>query len=222
MRRSAQTTARKGRRKVSSAGVGPLARSSGRPSTRLPPGGIGESGDRRSRRTRGRSRRSVMGPRQPFEGTDVPGGCGRSRDAQHEPAVGRAPSERRSVQWMRPAGRRDPVARWELHPLKKLSQTAPVPQLFSRPVERPIVSVSAWLALADWFRRYQRRQQGAHPCNAPCDEGSPPGRYSLRSGPECPTSLVNAASDPSDPTNPDLASPPAAVPPSPDRDGGRS
>jgi hypothetical protein len=116
------------------------------------------------------------------------------------------------------------VAGRDLHPLKRPNQTAPVPQGFSRPSDRPIVSVPAWLALADWFRRYQRRQQGVHPCGATCDEGSPPiphSRLAIRSGPECPTPLAHAASHPPGPTDPDLASPPAAAPPSPDREGGR-
>jgi hypothetical protein len=115
------------------------------------------------------------------------------------------------------------VAGRELHPLKKQNQSAPDPQLFSTPTDRPIVSVSAWLALADWFQRHQSHH-GALPCDSP-REGSPPipcGRPSIRSGPESPSPLGDAASNPSGPTDPDLASPPAAAPPGPDRRGGRS
>jgi hypothetical protein len=113
--------------------------------------------------------------------------------------------------------------RRESHPLKKPDQTAPVPQPFSSRTDRPIVSVSAWLALADWFRRYQQRDQGEHPCDTLYDEGSPPvphGRHPIRSGPQCPTPLAGADSRRADPTNSDLAAPPAAAPPGPQRQGG--
>ena len=113
----------------------------------------------------------------------------------------------------------DQLSGQELHLLKKPDQTAPLPQPFSSRTDRPIVSLSAWLALADWFRRHQRRDHGEHPCDAE----SPPiaqGRHPTRSGPQCPTPLAGADSRRADPADPDLASPSAAAPPGPKRQGG--
>ena len=108
----------------------------------------------------------------------------------------------------------DPVAGWELHPLKKHGRTASVPQDFTRPVARPTVSVSAWLALADWFQHFQRRVHGGDLCGTPHDRQSPPISRQGRStalGPDCLDPLADAASDPSSQADSDRASPPARV-----------